>query len=120
VNNRETGNLAEKKAAEFLQSLGYTILCKNYCIRGGEIDIIFLDKDTVCFCEVKFRKDDRFGTPAEAVTKSKQKRLSAAAVKYLYENDMLEKNCRFDVIEIAGVGIITINHIKNAFEFIEA
>ena len=119
MNTRKIGDIAEEKASEFLLKQGYTVLCKNYCIRGGEIDIIFLDKDTVCFCEVKFRKDEKFGTPGEAVTKTKQKRVSFAAIKYLYGNDMFDKNCRFDVSEVTGMGIITINHIKNAFEFIE-
>ncbi len=80
MNTRKVGDIAEKKATEFLIKQGYTVLCKNYCIRGGEIDIVFLDEDTVCFCEVKFRKDEKFGTPAEAVTKTQQKRVSNEAI----------------------------------------
>lgn len=53
-----TGRAAEEQAVEFLLDLGYTIITRNYQIRGGEIDIIALDGDEIVFVEVRWRSDD--------------------------------------------------------------
>ena len=52
------GRAAEKQAAEYLLNLGYTIITRNYQIRGGEIDLIALDGDQLVFIEVRWRSDD--------------------------------------------------------------
>ena len=102
-------------AAAYLQESGCRIVVRNYCMRGGEIDIIFLDNDTTVFCEVKLRNQDRFGTPAEAVGITKQKRICKAALDYAGKNKTVDEKYRFDIIEIYRGKL---NHIKNAFEFI--
>jgi len=53
-----TGRAAEMQAAEYLMNLGYTIITRNYQIRGGEIDLIALDGDELVFVEVRWRTDD--------------------------------------------------------------
>ena len=52
------GRAAEERAAEYLMNLGYTIITRNYQIRGGEIDLIALDEDQLVFVEVRWRSDD--------------------------------------------------------------
>ncbi|MBS1700066.1 MAG: YraN family protein [Armatimonadetes bacterium] len=54
----ETGRTAEDRAASYLLSLGYTIITRNYRIRGGEIDLIALDGEVLVFVEVRWRTDD--------------------------------------------------------------
>lgn len=65
-NNRETGSYYERMAGVYLTEKGYEILEYNYRCKLGEIDIIARDGDYLVFCEVKYRADDRKGTPPEA------------------------------------------------------
>ncbi len=116
MNMRERGDRGEAQAAAFLEGQGCIILERNYCIRGGEVDIIFRDGETVVFCEVKTRTQGRFGSPAEAVVTSKQRRICRAALDYAYRKNCIDESMRFDIIEIVSDKI---NHIKCAFEFTE-
>lgn len=52
-NKRQTGSFYEDKAAEYLKSIGYDILCRNFYGKGGEIDIVAKDNETLVFAEVK-------------------------------------------------------------------
>ena len=56
------------------------------------------------FCEVKSRSGTGFGTPAEAVGRSKQMRIRRLAARWLAENrDRLERrswDVRFDVASV--------------------
>jgi putative endonuclease len=116
MNAKETGKKGEDSAAAYLERNGCGIIKRNYYIRGGEIDIIFSDGDLTVFCEVKSRTQQRFGSPAEAVDSRKQKRICKAALDYIVNNKSIDENYRFDIIEFNNGRI---NHIKNAFEFIE-
>ena len=40
MTTRQQGALGEQAVAAYLTAKGYRILRQNYCIRGGEIDII--------------------------------------------------------------------------------
>ena len=54
---------------------GYAVVARNWrAARAGEIDVIARRGATLVFCEVKTRRSDAFGTPAEAVTPRKQAR----------------------------------------------
>lgn len=111
------GKSGEEAAVSFLKSHGYRILARNYKSRLGEIDIIARDKDTLCFIEVKTRKTDRFGLPAEAISKRKQGHIAKAALLFLKENKFLGKKARFDVVSIVySGGAPKSDLIKNAFE----
>ena len=116
MNTRERGNRGEAQAARFLEQHGCTILERNYCIRGGEIDIICRDKSVLVFCEVKTRTQSRFGTPAEAVSRTKQRRICRAALDYAYKKNCIDESIRFDIIEVMSDKI---NHIKGAFDYTE-
>lgn len=111
-NQRQTGMLYERQAAEYLRNLGYEILDRNYRCRFGEIDIVAKDGRYVVFCEVKYRRDSRKGTPLEAVDPRKQHVIFRCARCYLYERRSGDVPCRFDVIGIEGEKV---THIKNAF-----
>ena len=113
MNKRQTGSEWERKAVEYLAQNGYTIIQTNYRCKIGEIDIIAKESDTLCFIEVKYRSDKRYGNAIEAVTPSKQNTIRKTALHYLVtvmHSDNID--CRFDVIGFDG-GEITI--IKNAF-----
>lgn len=110
--NKVVGGAGEEKAKEFLIKQGYRIVMTNYKNVIGEIDIIAYEKDILVFVEVKYRKDDYFGLPREAVNYQKQLKIRKVATGYINRYKLHDKPCRFDVVEILG-NEITI--IKNCF-----
>ncbi len=94
------GSLGESLAAEVLRRNGYRILARNVRTPLGEIDLIARQGDTLVFIEVKMRRSLRCGTPAEAVTSSKQRRLRRAAEYYLLKQPARAVKIRFDVVAI--------------------
>lgn len=123
ANKREIGAVGEREADEFLQKNGYTILKTNYRVgRLGEIDIIANDNEYICFIEVKTRRTSTFGSPGEAVTKTKQQKIRQIAAIYLTNTRKMDSKVRFDVVEILmnktmenANSIKSINLIKDAF-----
>lgn len=113
MQRKKLGYLGEDMAKEFLKNAGYTIICQNYTVRGGEIDIVAKDGNTIIFAEVKTRKNDLFGKASEAVDSKKISHMCTAAKRFLYENKEFENSSvRFDVLEVyTQKGII--NHIVN-------
>lgn len=113
MNKRATGSSYEEIAAAYLTNKGYEILEKNYRNRQGEIDLIAREGPYLVFIEVKFRRDDRNGTPAEAVDYHKQQKIIRTARHYLMIRHCDESQpCRFDVVAILGNDITV---IQNAF-----
>ena len=120
----EIGKFGEDTATVYLKKNGYRIVDRNVHVSHNEIDIIAKDKSYLVFVEVKTRSTDStlysdFGTPASAVTRSKQQRTVEAARKYLATTKYTKLQPRFDVIEIYvdknERKVININHIINAF-----
>jgi len=103
---------------DFLRNQGYKIIEHNFKNSLGEIDIIAQDKGDLCFVEVKTRKTERFGSPFEAISKTKQRKLSQVALSYLKDKNLFNKSARFDVVGIVhgNRGKVTIELLKNAFE----
>lgn len=84
-NLRARGAKYEAVAAAFLAQQNYRLLWQNYRSRAGEIDLIALDGRTLCFIEVKYRKNAVRGFPGEAVDARKQARIARTARQFLYE-----------------------------------
>ncbi|HEX9079267.1 MAG TPA: YraN family protein [Desulfuromonadaceae bacterium] len=117
--NKGIGNLGEDVAAAFLRERRYRILERNYRCRGGEVDIIArAPDDSLVFIEVKARRDLSYGVPQLAVTPFKQRQISKAALTWLSQKRLHDRDARFDVIAIllADHGRHSIEHIVNAFE----
>ncbi len=94
------GAEGERLAVRFLKRRGYRIVERNYRCRGGEIDLVALDGDEIVFVEVKARSSEDFGSPAEAVTGTKRRRLARAARDYCNRRHLADPNCRCDVVAI--------------------
>lgn len=116
---KQTGNRGENLAVELLKSKGYTIIKRNYRFGKGEIDIIAKDpnEEGLIFVEVKSRNSLEFGHPIDSITPNKIKQIKRIAELYLYENDIKETLCRFDVISILNLPgqQPKIEHLVNAF-----
>ena len=96
------GTLGELVACRELRRRGYAILARGFRTRHGEIDIVARDGDVLVFVEVKARAGRRYGTPLEAVTARKQRRVAAMARSYLARAGWGERPCRFDVVAVTG------------------
>ena len=76
MNNRKFGDAGEELACRYLEKNGYKILERNkHYSRFCELDIIAQEKNTIVFVEVKTRRTNDYGTPMEAVTKTKLQNL---------------------------------------------
>jgi putative endonuclease len=111
------GRRGEAIAARLLRKEGYKVIYRNFKHRrGGEIDLVCRDHETLVFVEVKTRSSDEFGTPAEAVTREQQRRISRGALAWLRMLDNPDVLFRFDIVEILMVeGKPHGNVIRNAF-----
>ncbi len=108
----QTGLDGEEQARIFLESKGMIFVRSRYRCVCGEIDLIMMDGKTIVFTEVKTRFTGRAGSGLMAVDRTKQGRLSRAAVCFLKETHMTGSPARFDVIEINRDGII---YVRDAF-----
>lgn len=114
------GKRGEELAARYLKRARYKVLYRNYRgPHGGEVDIVCRDKscDTLVFIEVKTRRSLEFGSPAEAVTRSKQKLIARGALAWMDLLGHPEILYRFDIVEV----VMTdhgpeFNLIKDAFK----
>jgi len=113
----DTGEYGEEKAAKYLISKGYTVLCRNFRWKGGEIDIVAKDNTRKClivFVEVKTRKTKGFGLPCEAVTPTKLRKIKRTIKVYNSIKGCENCDFRIDVIEILILQKkLYIRHLKN-------
>jgi putative endonuclease len=98
---RARGRSAEDDGARWLEGQGLSIVERNVQFRAGELDLVALDGDTLCFIEIKARASARFGQAVRAVTERKQRQVAAAALLYLATHEH-EGPCRFDVLAMDG------------------
>ena len=113
------GLWGERQAADELIRRGYKVEASRYRCREGEVDLIASGFGCLCFVEVKLRKDASMGEAREYVTRSKQRKIRTAALRYLAEHPTALQP-RFDVVEVyAPQGVKTedpvIRFWENAF-----
>jgi putative endonuclease len=90
----------ERAAERALVSAGYRILDRNFRAAAGELDFVAEDGGIVCFVEVKGRSGTRFGSPEDAITGEKRRRIFRAAEAWLSRKKLDRAACRFDVVSI--------------------
>ena len=118
--SKEFGKEGEDLAEKLLRSKNYNIIERNYRFgKTGELDIVAEDPDTkqMVFVEVKSRKNLEFGDPILAITKNKMAQLKKVANAYLYDKEIREIDCRFDVVTVLFRGKVKpeIKHYIDAF-----
>lgn len=94
------GAAGEERAAAWYEARGYRVLHRNWRCREGELDLVVRRGRELVFVEVKTRRTDRFGIPAEAITLTKQRRLRTLASRYLADTHERAGSLRFDVVSI--------------------
>lgn len=118
--SHSAGRKFEQTGCEWLKNKGLKFISANYHCRGGEIDLIMLDGNTLCFIEVKFRKNSEFGGAAYSISRQKQQRLQQCALHYLSHHKKQQKLAmRFDALLLLAnpaTQTVSVEWIKNAFE----
>ncbi|MGH9818854.1 MAG: YraN family protein [Pyrinomonadaceae bacterium] len=107
---RDFGDRGEAYAARFLEREGYRLVAANFKVpvgrnsKGvqvtGEIDLIALDDDTLCFIEVKTRHSDAFAPIVTAVDRRKQRQIIRTARVYRRIFGVGEMKFRYDVVTV--------------------
>src|SRR5215470_12733057 len=106
----EIGRKGEDLAAQFLERQGYRLVTANFKApvgrnsKGvqttGEIDLIALDGDTLCFIEVKTRSSEDFAPVITAVDRRKQRQITRTARVYRKIFGLHDVSFRFDVVTV--------------------
>ena len=111
------GRRGEDAAVAYLERIGMQVVERNWRTGRGEIDIVALDGDQLVLCEVKTRTSARRGTPEEAVSAAKQRRLVRLAETYLTHTGAAPCTVRFDVISIRVIDDdrALLRHVRAAF-----
>ena len=103
-NHRQTlGKRGEDVACRYLESIGHTILERNWRSGHLEIDIVSTDPDGIHFVEVKSRQRNIQAPPQDNVGAVKQARIVKAALRYLNSPERAQHKdmeCFFDVIAV--------------------
>jgi len=97
---RGLGTRGEEAVARWYEERGYVVASRNWRVREGELDLVLHRGRTVVFCEVKTRRGDAYGTPFEAVTITKRRRIRTLAVRWLSEHRVRANELRFDVAAV--------------------
>lgn len=100
TDTRRVARLGEYLAGRELERRGYRIVARRTRSRLGEVDLIAWDGSVLVFVEVKTRRGNRYGTPAEAVDRRKQRKLVTLAKAYLARRRWRAVAVRFDVVAV--------------------
>jgi putative endonuclease len=121
LDRKTRGNLAESAARDALLRAGLREVASNANYRGGELDLVMLDRgrdgDTLVFVEVRYRSSATFGGGAASVDVGKRRKLVHAAQSFLgHHRQYSNLPCRFDVVEADGdPQAPRINWLRDAF-----
>jgi len=91
-----TGIAGEEYTARLVEEMGMRVLERNFTSRTGEIDLIAQHGQSICFIEVKTRREGGMVSGELAITAAKQRKIIKTALYWM----MMRKNRlqpRFDV-----------------------
>ena len=100
MKRKETGDLGEKLARQFLKKKGYRIIETNYRCRMGEIDIVATHKGSLVLVEVRTKCNPVYGSPEESITKEKALHMERTAEYYRQEHPRAPTDWRIDLIAV--------------------
>lgn len=113
------GRAGEQYAAEWLEHEGYRVIDRNVHSRYGEVDLIAVKGGTICFVEVKTRRQGAMVSGQLAVSTAKQRRIISTALLYLQEHPAQNRQPRFDLITVetdARGTILSHEHLEGAYD----
>ncbi|MGN0675443.1 MAG: YraN family protein [Oscillospiraceae bacterium] len=117
MDKKELGYFGEKVTTYYLEKKGYKILRRNFCIKGGEIDIIAEKDGIIAFVEVKTRSPEPLVNGFEAISASKRRLIIKTSEEYSFRfpHDLQP---RFDVVwvTVSDRKVVGFQYIENAFD----
>lgn len=106
----QIGRIGEQSTALFLKRMGFILVAANFKIPigrnrtgvavTGEIDLVALDGETLCFIEVKTRSSEGFASALSAVDIRKQRQITRAARIYRKTFGLTDRKFRYDVVTV--------------------
>ncbi len=110
----KSGNIWEIIAIKYLLNEWYRIIETNFKIKWWEIDIVSEFGSNIIFFEVKYRRNDLYWTPEEALNKTKRKNILRTIKYYMMKNKIREDTVRFEFIGITETNWeVKLNHFKD-------
>ncbi len=106
---QKIGQIGEDIACKYLKNIGFSVVCRNYRKKWGEIDIILKKGNLIHFVEVKsvsreniekISQETDQHNPEDNIHEAKLKRISRTVQSYLMENEVEEGNWQFDVVAV--------------------
>ncbi len=104
------GRRGEELAAVFLEQNGFRLIASNFKVPigrnrkgvqiSGEIDLIALDENIVCFIEVKTRVSDFYASPLSAIDLKKQRQIIRTARVYRKIFNLRTFPFRYDAVAV--------------------
>lgn len=107
------GKYGELVAAQYLESLGYELVEKNFQGKSGEIDLILRDHDSWVFVEVKTRNSHSHTPGLESVDDVKISRLRKTISDWLHARGITAGRIRLEVLSVlVQSGKVSFDHIR--------
>ena len=107
---RTFGDTGEAIAAEYLKRKGYRLVMANFKVPigrnrndaevTGEIDLIAIDGEALCFVEVKTRRSDEYAGPLSSIDLRKQRQITRAARVYRRIFNIQNIPFRYDAVSV--------------------
>lgn len=104
MNSYEIGQAAERAASEYLESLGFRIITRNWRTKWCEIDIIAIKAQIISFIEVKYRSNIKNGSGLEYITLKKLDQMTRAAESFVQAKKW-DGQYQLAAIEVTGNGL---------------
>lgn len=118
----QTGKRGEEEACTYLQSLGHSIVARNWRDEHREIDIVSAVGREIHIVEVKSRTTPLVADPTANVNRTKQQKLVAAAKAFLHSREFLslpehgDVEVFFDIVSVVfSEGGFNIDYYPKAF-----
>lgn len=114
----QLGRAGEDETILFLKDKGYLILHRNIRISGvGELDLVARQGRTLVFFEIKTRRERKVGSPSEAVTPQRRKRIVDKSRHFMEFCQIKSVLVRYDIVSVVWPenDCPQIEHLENAF-----
>ncbi len=109
------GAYGEEVARRHLTEQGLVLLDRNWRCERGEIDLVLRERDVLVVCEVKTRSSAQTcGTPHEAVTDTKLRRLRRLAQLWQEAHGVRAAETRIDLVAVVRPprGSAVVEHVR--------
>jgi putative endonuclease len=105
-------NDGERRAARHYRLRGYRLLDANARCGRYELDLVLRRGRRLVFCEVKEKRGDGFGSPAEMVDAEKLRRVTTAARLWLAAHpDCAGLDVRVEVAAVRAGRVKRLTHV---------